>query len=754
VGLTAGAVGLILCSVRGFAAPTVITGVVTDEAGRPLADVEVWIPYGDRADGAPVRTGADGAFRLEYESSKYPNWASVLVIATAPGRAFGVAQCPRGREATVKLALGPESQVTGLVLDDQRRPIAGAEVRAEHIESDPAYPRGYVFLGDSSQFSATTDAEGRYTIGHLPKGASPALTAKAEGYAGFATPSGYPVPAEPAAGSGKAYVITLMRAVPLEGAVTHGGQPVAGAAVRAWAEYPFRGDANGRTGRDGHYRLDGLGPGLYTVSVRGDADLVVVAREHVFLPPNGAATGVDFAMTAGGIVEGRVIDADTGQGIATAQVLVQGPAHPASARFPDVGTTDDEGIYRVRVAAGANEVQYTGGAADYAQTHVSLPVTVTDGETARAPDLELKRSPRLTVRVVGPDGRPVPNLPLRLLAGGQLLDEFTDEKREGVVTGVESRFGAAVLARDPESGLVGCGTSQPGQTEPLVVTLEPGATVSLRTVDPDLEPLPGVTVELCARVPGDPQAGGELLSMAFAQVRSGEDGIAQLDGVPPRTGIRIDTEQRTANQPKWPECPPLEPAQTVDLGEVMVDLSLTLIRGTVLNPDQTRAPSVLVQCLAGWDMPQTVCTDTEGRFEFAGLAADQTAALIAYTPDRKLGGFETLKPDWELEPGIQLGPTGTVRGRILKADGTPAAGTQGHVVLRPADLATAVSWGDPVTDEQGRFTASGIIPGADYSLEVFLHQGGGLVKPLLSHAFRPRNTDDLDLGDLTLGPEP
>ena len=752
--LTAGAVGLILCSVQGFAAPTVITGVVADEAGKPLADAEVWIPYGDRADGAPVRTGADGVFRLVYESSKYPDWASVGVMATAAGCAFGVAQCPRDRDATAKLALGAEFRITGLVLDAQRQPIAGAEVRAESITGDAAYPRGYVFLGDRPHFSATTDAEGRYTIGHLPKGASPALTAKAEGYADFASPTGYRHASDPVAGSGEGYVITLLREVPVEGTVTHDGRPVPDVEVQASGEHPFGGRASGKTDRAGHYLLRGLGPGLYTVCVRSLPDLVAAAREHVLLPPNGSVAGVDLIMTAGGFVEGRVVDADTGQGTAQAEVFVRGPAHPGYGGALDSATTDPQGVYRVRVAAGANEVQYLGGDDDYARTYVSLPATVSEGETTRAPDLVLKRSPRLTVRVLGLDGRPMPNIPLQLLTGGRLLDEFTDEKGEGVVTGVESRFGAAVLARASESGLVGCGTSQPGQTDPLVVTLEPGATVSLRMVDPDLEPLAGVTVELCARVPGDPQAGGELLSMAFAQVRSGEDGIARVDGVPPRTGIRIDTERRTANQPKWPECPPLEPAQTVDLGEVTVDLSLTLIRGSVLNPDQTRAPGVVVHCLAGWDMDQTICTDAEGRFEFAGLAADQTAALIACTPNRKLGGFETLKPNWELEPGIQLGPTATVRGRILRADGAPAAGTQGHVVLRPADLATAVSWGDPLTDEQGRFSVAGIIPGADYSLEVFLHQGGGLVKPLLSHPFRPESTDDLDLGDLTLGPEP
>jgi len=745
-------VGLLSCSAWIGAAPTAITGMVTDEAGRPLANADMWIPYG--VPPKTVSSSPDGAFRLEYEPAQYPNWASLLVIATAPGRAFGVAQCPRGREAAVKLALGPEFRITGLVLDGQRRPIERAEVRVESIEGDATYPRGYVYLGDRPQFRAVTDAQGRYTIGHLPKGASPQLTAKAKGYADFATPFGPQQAAGPVAGSGEDYVIALQRTVPIEGTVTHDGQPVPDVEIQATGEHPFRGDGTAKTDGKGHYRLEGVGPGLYTVSVRGQPDLVAIAREHVFLPPNGSVSGVDLALTPGGFVEGRVVDADTGEGIAKAQVLVRGPAHPSYAGSPDVGTTDEQGNYRVRVAAGTNEVQYAGGADDYAQTYVSVPVTVKEGETAPAPDIALKSSPPVTVQVLGPDGRPVPGIPLQLLTGGRLVQELTDEQGKGVVVGAESRFGTAVLARDAKRDLVGCGTSQPRQTDPMIVQLEPGATVSVRVVDADLNPLSGVAVELHVRVPGDPQAGGELISMAFTQARSGGDGIARFEIVPAHTKLYIGTEQRTANLPRWPDCPPLDPGQTIHLGDVSVDLNLAVIRGIVLNPDQTPAPGVLVQCLAGWDVARTTCTDAEGRFEFAALAADQPAALIAYTPDRKLGGFEILKPNWELEPGIQLGPTATVRGRILTADGARAARTRVYIALRPPDVPGAASWGEPVTDDQGGFTVAGLIPGLDYSLDVLRHEGGGLVTPLLSHPFRPEDAGDIELGDLTLKPNP
>jgi hypothetical protein len=394
---------------------------------------------------------------------------------------------------------------------------------------------------------------------------------------------------------------------------------------------------------------------------------------------------------------------------------------------------------------------YAGG---YGPTYADVSVTVKEGETARAPDLALTSSRPVNVQVLGPDGRPAPGVALQLLTGGQLAQELTDEQGKSVVVGAEPRLGTAVLARDAERKLVGCGTAQPRPTEPVIVKLERSATVSIRVVDPNLKPLPDVSVSLHVRVPGDPQVGAELFSMPFAQARSGEDGIARFESVPSHTKLCLGGDLRAGNAPDWPQCPLLEPGQTLDLGTVSLDLNVASVRGTVLNPDQTPAAGALVRCLAARQEREIVCTDAGGRFEFADLPRDQPACLTAYTPDRKLAGFETLQPGWELEPGIVLGPTGTARGRILTPEGQPAAGLQAHVMLSLRDVETAVSWGEPVTDDQGRFAVTGLIPGLDYSVVVFVLEGGGLVRPLLNHPFRPEDAGDLDLGDLTLKPKP
>jgi hypothetical protein len=87
--MMAGAVGLVVCSVQGSAAPTVVTGAVIDEAGTPLPGAHVW----------------------------------------APGLATTIAQRGPGEAGPIELKLGPEAVVHGRVLDEEGQPVAGTDVR-------------------------------------------------------------------------------------------------------------------------------------------------------------------------------------------------------------------------------------------------------------------------------------------------------------------------------------------------------------------------------------------------------------------------------------------------------------------------------------------------------------------------------------------------------------------------------------------------------------------------------------------------
>jgi hypothetical protein len=104
------------------------------------------------------------------------------------------------------------------------------------------------------------------------------------------------------------------------------------------------------------------------------------------------------------------------------------------------------------------------------------------------------------------------------------------------------------------------------------------------------------------------------------------------------------------------------------------------------------------------------------------LNPEKPRTLVVFHPEKKLGGTVTLRGD-EKEPAIvKLAPVGKVIGRLLEADGSPLSGAA--VSIRsPSEIVRelyrfANPTGQPViTDKNGRFTFSGVVPGISFSLQ-------------------------------------
>ena len=107
---------------------------------------------------------------------------------------------------------------------------------------------------------------------------------------------------------------------------------------------------------DGNYRLEGVAPGHYVVmpiapafvvtdySFRSIGKTIVIGSgEHV--------EGIDFALTRGGVITGKVADSNGRPVIEERVILIQAdPAQPAilaSPNWPRNAVTDDRGIYRI-----------------------------------------------------------------------------------------------------------------------------------------------------------------------------------------------------------------------------------------------------------------------------------------------------------------------------------------------------------------------------------------------------------------------
>jgi len=138
------------------------------------------------------------------------------------------------------------------------------------------------------------------------------------------------------------------------------------------------------------------------------------------------------------------------------------------------------------------------------------------------------------------------------------------------------------------------------------------------------------------------------------------------------------------------------------------------------------------------------------------LNPEKPRTLAIYHPDKSLGGTVIVRGD-EKEPVVaKLDRMGQLSGRLLDADGTPLVGAQvsigpqshpGQELYRVASPA-----GKPVlTDKNGRFVLSGVIPGMSFSLQTQRDQERFRGNPRIGwRQLKPGET--LDLGDRTMEP--
>jgi hypothetical protein len=106
----------------------------------------------------------------------------------------------------------------------------------------------------------------------------------------------------------------------------------------------------------------------------------------------------------------------------------------------------------------------------------------------------------------------------------------------------------------------------------------------------------------------------------------------------------------------------------------------------------------------------------------------------------------TIDADGEADTvNLTLGDSGTVRGRLLRADGTPLPGIEAGVFFESQSGALGVAT-DVTADPDGTFVMTGI-PVGDFNFEALAPEIAGIAR--LSDALTS-NGEDLDLGDVFL----
>ena len=150
-------------------------------------------------------------------------------------------------------------------------------------------------------------------------------------------------------------------AATIAGRVTLGGKPAPGVVVVVWpAEPTFKRTlyARATTDEDGHYRLTGVAAGRYTIAPLAPA--LVVPQDAgswqtgqlVTVTEGEEVEGLNFALTRGGVITGRITDSQgrpvIAQEVNFFQVDERGQKLDSSGHRSFFGfQTDDRGIYRI-----------------------------------------------------------------------------------------------------------------------------------------------------------------------------------------------------------------------------------------------------------------------------------------------------------------------------------------------------------------------------------------------------------------------
>ena len=315
---------------------------VLDPDGQPLEGAEVHARISTREEDfrrdCDYVTDSEGVARVELPKAytSVSLWASKAPFARVflPWESNELAQGER-LPKTYTVSLGRTTTAGGRVVNEEGRPIVGAEVEVwakgavpPDADGRARYSSSLICCGET----LTTDQDGRWQIDNVPDDPNVELsvTLKHPDYLS----DGYHVRSQEAAGvttemllAGTA-TITLTRGLSVEGRVTNSdGEPIEGAvivpvenvivSVAGGFIVNQRGDEDGCTDAEGRFLLQNLAPGKVKFAVLAKGCIPQI--REVEIGPNMAEE--DLRMELGKTIELRFVDA-AGQPIPDVNVQI------------------------------------------------------------------------------------------------------------------------------------------------------------------------------------------------------------------------------------------------------------------------------------------------------------------------------------------------------------------------------------------------------------------------------------------------
>lgn len=622
-----GSIVLLVCIGTGPVRALPVSGRVVDYRARPVAGAEVAVyeryeidrePYG-RIAGPIVRTDEQGDFSLEAQTaSQYDTFIVARKEGLAPawdGLNYGGNTKFRG---CFLLVLERPAELTGVVVDGDGKPVAGAKVQAVPKTSYLDRLRQRPIFAPEEWFTTQTDADGRFRFDAFCPDVSvdfrvhaPPRASTYEFSTHYLDGCGFEV--------GRTDIhLVLPRETRVMGRVIdrESGKPVGNVPLMIRPKREVREDirnlylpARTVSDADGRVVFAGVPEGKHLVEVFTPDDGTPEWAATPVEIETGTATVLDeveIVVTKGAMIEIASQDAQTGKPLPHAYASVSQKEIGLSIYRP----TDQAGIARLRVVPGDYTVSAWGAKAH--SWEAKEPVSVTAGQVVRV-EAKLWPADCADGLVREPQGKPAAGVLVSLHPGGDVAR--TDENGAFHVgcDNMRGMEGTWVIAVDSQ-GQRGAAARVEEKGKPVELVLTPALNVTGRVADPNGNPIPAARVALSILI-------SNFLCSLEPEVLTDPNGQFRLTAIPPVEGMfeyRISIHA-TDFGPKEYEKTTVggEPGSTCDLGTIQLLPADTSVAGVVVDCDGNPAPRVpiFLRGQQGVDQPnKTTATDEQGRF--------------------------------------------------------------------------------------------------------------------------------------------
>ena len=533
-----------------------------------------------------------------------------------------------------------------------------------------------------------TDADGWATFTRLPQGDEMLLDVADEHYAlpdyrsNIALAQDKTTPDK---------TIHLERGGSLTGRVVFGPTktPVANVMVGAMETGDGPGMGQEQTDRDGRYRIARLSPGAYNVAVdfgyaqpgygHSLSEQWTAVARPVTVRAGSSLTGLDFSLIHGALLTGRITDRVTGKPLANTFMTVTGPAHPSNSRGSGMAATGPDGVYRLRVPAGVQQVSASG------QSGRPREVQIADGQTKAVNFQVTPYVPAAPAQgvVLGTDGKPV--------SGAEVIATDMNTSEQKTLSDDQGRFAFDTQGLPPEarlyarSGELATPTgSAPAGKGDVTLRLAPGALSSFRgqVNDQDGKPLANAKVAL---IRWQPNMGTDVDTTKT-------DAQGRYAFGPAYAGFPYCVRAEAAGYGnKYSKNIPGVGGKTQDVPVMIVSKADSFVAGTIVDP-QGR-PVAAAEVTDG-DVPNgRAVTDERGRFRINGVPGPN-AVVQVQAPESRWASIQVAAGREDVIITVKSQSEQEAEGRrftkALKADTTNHGnGKDANVLLRAAQARAA-----------------------------------------------------------------